>query len=218
MARIRLRFVQGFIAHGRAYYYFRKPGCARVKLPGLPGSEQFMAAYQAALVADAPPTDIGAKRNATGSVAALVAAYAASSTFRDLAAETQRNRWVILRRFGDEHGNKRVALLKREHVEALLRGKRPFPRQNFLKALRPLLQFAVSIGWCKDDPTRELRATAKRGPASGRGARSRSRPSVPFIRSARAPAWRSSCCSAARNAAATSCAWGHSTCATASCM
>jgi integrase len=163
MASIRLRFVQGFVAHGKAYYYFRKPGCARVKLPGSPFSDEFMAAYQAALVADAP-TDIGAKRNAPGTIAALVAAYASADAFRDLATETQRNRWMILRRFGDEHGDKRVAMLKREHVEAMLRNKRPFPRQNFLKALRPLLQFAVSIGWCKEDPTRELRATVKRGP------------------------------------------------------
>lgn len=164
MARIRLRFVQGFVAHGKPYYYFRKPGCARIALPGSPFSEQFMAAYQTALAADAPPSDIGAKRNAPGTVAALVAAYAVSDVFRGLATETRRNRWVILRRFGDEHGDKRVALLKREHVEAMLRDKRPFPRQNFLKALRPLLQFAVSIGWCKDNPTREIRATAKRGP------------------------------------------------------
>ncbi len=152
MARIRLRFVQGFVANGRPYYYFRKPGCARVNLPGPPGSEQFMAAYQAAVAADAPPSDIGAKRNAPGTVAALVAAYAASDIFRDLADETQRTRWAILRRFGDEHGTKRVALLKREHVEAILRSKRPHPRQNFLKVLRPLLQFAISIGWCSNDP------------------------------------------------------------------
>lgn len=164
MARIRLRFVQGFVAHGKAYYYFRKPGRARIALPGSPFSEQFMAAYQAALAADAPPSDIGAKRNAPGTVAALVAAYAASDTFRDLAAETRRTRWAILQRFRDEHGTKRVAMLKREHVEAMLRNKRPHPRQNFLKVLRPLLQFAISIGWCGNDPTRELRASVKRGP------------------------------------------------------
>jgi integrase len=164
MARIRLRFVQAYVVNGRSYYYFRKPGCARVKLPGVPGSEPFMAAYQAAFVAAAPPSDIGTKRNIPGTVAALVAAYAASDTFRNLAEETRRTRWAILRRFGDEHGEKRVGMLKREHVEAMLRSKRPHPRQNFLKVLRPLIQFAISIGWCSNDPTRELRATVKRGP------------------------------------------------------
>src|SRR5262245_53122604 len=157
MTRIRLRFVKAYVVSGRSYYYFRKPGCARVKLPGMPGSEPFMMAYRTALNADAPPSDIGARRNVPGTIAALVAAYAASGAFRDLAAETRRSRWAILRRFGDEYGAKRVALLKREHVEAILRGIRPHPRRNFLKMLRPLLQFAISIGWCSSDPTRELR-------------------------------------------------------------
>ena len=76
MANIKLRFVKAYVANGRPYNYFRKPGCARIRLPGVPGSEEFMAAYQAALAADAPPSDIGAKRNAPGTIAALVAAYA----------------------------------------------------------------------------------------------------------------------------------------------
>jgi hypothetical protein len=50
----RERFVQAFTAHGKPYFYFRKPGCARIKLPGLPGSAEFMDAYQAALAASAP--------------------------------------------------------------------------------------------------------------------------------------------------------------------
>jgi hypothetical protein len=55
MARIKLRFVQGFVAHGKPYYYFRKPGCARIALPGSPFSEEFMTTYRMALAADAPP-------------------------------------------------------------------------------------------------------------------------------------------------------------------
>src|SRR5262245_48486647 len=58
MTKIRLRYVQAFTARGKPYYYFRKPGCARIKLPGLPGSAEFMDAYQAALAASAPPSTI----------------------------------------------------------------------------------------------------------------------------------------------------------------
>ena len=65
MTRIRLRFVQAFIARGNVYYYFRKPGCGRIRLPGLPGSSEFMAAYQAALDA-APRIEIGAGRLGVG--------------------------------------------------------------------------------------------------------------------------------------------------------
>ena len=50
MTKIRLQFVQAFVdRHGRVRHYFRRRGFKRVSLPGLPGSEGFMAAYQAAL-------------------------------------------------------------------------------------------------------------------------------------------------------------------------
>jgi integrase len=163
MTRIRLRFVQSFVAHGKPYYYFRKPGCARLRLPGLPGSEQFIAAYQAALATIGPPSNIGAKRNAPGTIAALVALYANSSQFKhEIAAETRRTMWAILRRFGDEHGGKRVALLRREHVLAILDCRPPFARRNWLRALRPLLDFAVSIKWAAENPTKDMKAKVPR--------------------------------------------------------
>jgi integrase len=162
MTKIRLRFVQAFVAHGKPYYYFRKPGCARIKLPGLPGSEAFMAAYQSALTSSTSPVDIGAKRSVPGTIAALVAAYMGSDIFRELAPETQRTRWAILQKLRDEHGGKRVAMLRREHVEAILRTKRPFPRQNLLKVLRPLIRFAISLGWHTDDPTRDIKVSLPR--------------------------------------------------------
>lgn len=170
MAKIRLRFVQAFVAHGKPYYYFRKPGCARVKLPGLPGSEAFMAAYQAALAASSPPSDIGAQRNAPGTVAALVALYANSSQFKhEIAAETRRTVWAILQKFLDEHGSKRVGHLRREHVLAILDGRPPFARRNWLRALRPLLDFAVAIKWIAENPTKDIKAKV---PRKGEGFRS----------------------------------------------
>jgi hypothetical protein len=53
---------------GRAYYYFRRRGFPRVRLPGLPWSPSFMAAYEAAM--SGPRTAIGAGRIKPGSVAA----------------------------------------------------------------------------------------------------------------------------------------------------
>jgi len=163
MTKIRLRFVQAFTAHGKPYYYFRKPGCARIKLPGLPGSAEFMDAYQAALAASTPPSDIGAKRSGPGTVTALVALYAKSSQFKhDIAAETRRTMWAILQRFRDGHGSKRVALLRREHVLAILDGRPPFAKRNWLRALRPLLDFAVSIKWIAENPTTDIKVKVPR--------------------------------------------------------
>src|SRR5258708_8688516 len=159
MTKIRLRFVQAFTAHGKPYYYFRKPGCARIKLPGLPGSAEFMDAYQAALAASAPPSDIGAKRSGPGTVAALVSLYANSSQLKhEIAAETRRTMWAILQKFRKEHGEKRVALLRREHVLAILADRPPFARRNWLRTLRPLLDYAVTVNMIAENPTKDVKA------------------------------------------------------------
>ena len=127
-----------------------------------------MAAYQAALDAGGAPLNLGAKRSVPGTIASLVAAYIGSDTFRDLAGETRRTRLAILQKLRNEHGSKRVALLRREHVEAMLRARRPFPRQNLLKVLRPLMRFALSLGWATDDPTRNIKLNL---PKKGEGFR-----------------------------------------------
>ena len=53
MAKIRLRYVNAFVNKNRkslrARYYFRRPGVRAIPLPGIPGSDEFMAAYGAAL-------------------------------------------------------------------------------------------------------------------------------------------------------------------------
>jgi hypothetical protein len=53
MARIRLKYVNAFANRSRQdkriRYYFRRRGTKAIPLPGLPGSEEFMAAYAAAL-------------------------------------------------------------------------------------------------------------------------------------------------------------------------
>ena len=53
MARIKLKYVNCFANRGRkdkrVRYYFRRRGTKAIPLPGLPGSEEFMGAYAAAL-------------------------------------------------------------------------------------------------------------------------------------------------------------------------
>ena len=105
MTRFRLKSVNKFRdRHGRLRHYFRRPGRKSVALPGLPGSAEFMEAYQAALAYESPRLEISASRTVPGSVNALVAAYldcppASTSAFKSLAAETQRTRRNILEHF-----------------------------------------------------------------------------------------------------------------------
>ena len=50
MANLRLRYViEDVDRYGNVRVYFRRKGQAKIRLPGLPGTEEFMRAYQAAL-------------------------------------------------------------------------------------------------------------------------------------------------------------------------
>jgi hypothetical protein len=114
----RLKFVHRFRdRHGKTRHYFRRPGCKTVALPGLPGSAEFMAAYQAALAGhSAPRIEIGAARTKPGTVAAAVAAYFGSIAFGNLAPCTKRTQRYILERFREGHGEKSFTGLERKHV------------------------------------------------------------------------------------------------------
>ena len=75
------RYVQSFVDRktGAVFHYFRRRGYPRVRLPGLPGSREFMEAYQRAL--DEPQMPIGHKRTKAGTVNAAIIGYYDSSTF-----------------------------------------------------------------------------------------------------------------------------------------
>ena len=156
MTAIRLKHVNAFRdRHGRRRYYFRQPGCKAIALPGLPGSEEFMSAYQAALAA-LPAKQIGASQTKTGTLNAAIVAYYTADTFTKLAPATQGMRRAILERLRSEHGDKRLALLQRNHVLRLLHQMKPFAQRNWLKTLRGLTRFAIDAGLRADDPTANL--------------------------------------------------------------
>jgi hypothetical protein len=126
MTRIKLPYVHEFIdRHGKVRRYARLPGRNKVPLRGAPGTEEFMAAYQAAF-ADAPRTKMGAGRTEAGTVNAAIAVYYGHSSFLALAAQTQKMRRAILERFRAAHGEKRVAKMQREHVAKIITAQKAF--------------------------------------------------------------------------------------------
>src|SRR5215469_2701112 len=72
---------------------------------------------------------------------------------------TYRN---VIDRLCTEHGDKRVALLQREHVVKLLaaRAATPATANAMRRSLRALMQHAVEIGMRSDDPTINVRKVA----------------------------------------------------------
>jgi integrase len=158
------KYVQAWLddRDGRAYYYFRRRGFPRVRLPGLPWSPSFMAAYEAALAG--PHTAIGSGRSKPGSVAFVVAAYLDSQTFfASKSPGTQRMRRGILERFRAAYGKRPFALLPPEWIEALLDAKPPHAARSWLATLRSLCKFALKRGWLRSDPTVNIKLRAIKG-------------------------------------------------------
>jgi hypothetical protein len=142
----------GFVdRHGHARFYFRKPGCKRAALPGLPWSPEFMAAYEAALRAD--NAGVGEARTISGTVNAALVAYYQHPSFTDaLAKVTQQNRRAILENFRRDHGDKRVGLMHAQALQAVMSHKTPAAQRNFKRAMRGFLDFCMAQHFIKVDP------------------------------------------------------------------
>jgi integrase len=142
-----LPYVQAF----GGYYYFRRAGFPRVRLPGLLFSPEFMAAYQEAMAL--APAPVGVSRSKPGSVAATVAAYLASTQFAGLAAGSQVLRRQILQRFRNDHGDKPIALLPAKFIAVVVGRLKPHAARSYFQTIRALCQFAVATELIKIDPT-----------------------------------------------------------------
>jgi hypothetical protein len=134
-------------------FYLRVPGRKRVPLPGLPWSPEFMEAREKALKDDWVAPALGASRTRAGSVNAAIVSYYTSSAFRDgLAVSSQQMRRNILERFREEHGEKRIALLHKKALQAILNKKSPAAASNWRKALRGFIDHCLSLDMIKLDP------------------------------------------------------------------
>src|SRR5262245_59876996 len=106
MTRIKLPYVNEYQdRHGRIRRYFRRPGSRSVPLPGLPGSIEFMAAYQAALAIVSPPPP-SPKHVVAGSLAAVAAGDFRSAAFVNLSPTTQQSYRTALKPVLANHGHR----------------------------------------------------------------------------------------------------------------
>jgi hypothetical protein len=211
MTKMLLRYVHEFKdRHGRTRRYVRRRRFKQVPLPRDPGSAEFMDAYRQALdPKTAPRQEIGAERTMPGSIADLVARYYRSPEFVGLKGSTRSTYRSIIEPFRKAHGDKRVAVLKREHVKDMLAKKAATPTagNNWLKRMRQLMVFAIDIGMRTDDPTSASSHYASRHPVIPHGRPTISQPSAgaTFLAPGRAWRWRWRC--APCSGAATWCAW-----------
>jgi hypothetical protein len=160
MGKIKLEYVNGYSNRDRksqrVRYYFRRRGMQAIPLPGIPGSEEFMAAYSMALAMSPDSAEIGASRTSQGTINALAIDHYRSQEWKDLALDTRKKRWRIIESFRAKRGDKRVALLRQEHIEKMLTAiAKPSVKRDWFKAIRGLLRYAVPT-MLKVDPTKGI--------------------------------------------------------------
>jgi integrase/recombinase XerD len=159
MVSLRLKYlVEDVDRHGNVRLYFRRKGQGKIRLAGLPGSDEFMAAYKAAL-SQSGGRDLPRQQAAKGSFGYLCLAYYASATFKALDASTRSWRRRALDTVCERHGDKPVSLMQAKHVRVLRDelADRPGAARNRLKALRALFRWATEADEARHDPTRDVK-------------------------------------------------------------
>ena len=140
--------------HGKARFRFRRKGFRTVYLPGLPGSPEFVAAYQAATGGASSRIEPGAGRTVPGTINALAVMIYGSAEWAQLSPTTQSSRRGIIERVRRDAGTFPVAGLMAKHVLAMRDKRRntPSAANNLLKVLRWMMAFAGSRGLRSDNP------------------------------------------------------------------
>jgi hypothetical protein len=131
---------------GHTYLSFRKGKGARIRLPDDPSSDEFRAAYAAALAGETRHTIRG---DQPGTIGALIASYMRSAGFIRLRDTSKKGYMTRLEAIRIAHGARTVSGLSRERIISFMLqpyADRPAAALDTLKKLRILIRHAIDIG------------------------------------------------------------------------
>lgn len=154
MPRPRYPHIHQETHRGVRYWYFRRGHGKRIRLRGEPGSDEFAAAYEAAL-AGAPSPGQKTPQERANTFGWLVARYKDSGAWAAASSATKRQRENILRAVVAGAGQWPLSSITKA-VVAKGRDRRsatPAAANNFLKTMRALFKWAVGAGLVERDPT-----------------------------------------------------------------
>jgi integrase len=162
MTKVELPYIKAYKdRHGKRRHYYRRPGCPVMRLPGEPGSSEFLEAYKAAT--ESAPREIGVDRNKPGSFGALIAVYYKSADFKNLKESTRHTRRNDVERFRKQHGEMSVKAIQRKHITAMLDAIEAQSKSS--KSLRRILGVLMTLaqerGWRDDNPMVGMRRQRK---------------------------------------------------------
>lgn len=140
---------------GHTYLSFRIGKGLRIRLPDDPSSEEFRAAYAAAMAGETAvkPT---VKKDATGTISALIASYKASGQFTGLSETSKTGYTSRLESIRVDHGHRAVAGLTKDRIKTFILDPlmdRKGAALDTIKKLRILIKHAIDKGWLKYDPS-----------------------------------------------------------------
>ena len=157
MTRIRLRYIKEYRRNGETYRYFRRKGCAIIRLSGEPGSREFNAAYEAALAEKPVP----ALRFNAGTLGKLVADYYGSVDYANLKPNSRKSYRIVLDPIAKEHGHRLVREMGRDNARKIIEkigATRPGMANLTRSVLKVLMEYAVATNWRNDNPVNGIPA------------------------------------------------------------
>jgi integrase len=153
VATIKLKYVNTLIDDkGVVRRYFRRGGKQFGALPGLPGSEEFMAAY-AAYLAEKPPAAVRVLHK--DSLAKLIVDFYGSRFYTDLKPSSRELYKYALEPISKAHGHRSASTMPAEAAEKIINqiGAEKPGMANLTRAvMRRLFQFALKTKRRKDNP------------------------------------------------------------------
>lgn len=148
--------VETVTAKGRTYLYFRRGKGARVRLPNDPNSDDFRAAYAAALTGNVEARKAQREQAAPGTLGALILSYQQSASYIELRETTRKGYASRIEALRATHAHRTLAGMTREGIVTKILSPyagRPGAALSILKMLRILIRHAIDIGWLRHDPS-----------------------------------------------------------------
>jgi enterobacteria phage integrase len=152
MTMIKLQYVKEYRDRtGKVRRYLRHHGKPVIPLPGLPGSKEFMAAYEAGLAITQKPKD----KHSDGTIGALVTGFYQSAAFNNLASSSQKRYRLVLDKFSQEDGHRLAGDMPRRIAISIIEEigeKTPGMANLAASVLRCLFAYAIKKELRADNP------------------------------------------------------------------
>lgn len=156
MTKIKLKFIKEYRRNGETYRYFRRKGCAAIRIPGEPGSREFNEAYQVALNEKPLP----ASKHGAGTIGHLIMDYYGSADFKNLKPRSRKAYRIVLEPITREHGHRLVRDMGRGNARKIIEtigATRPGMANLTRSVLIKLMEFAVACEYRNDNPVKGIK-------------------------------------------------------------